>query len=819
MTVTGAARWQTYVGLFMVALATLMYEILLTRIFSVTMWYHFAFMAISVAMFGMTVGALLVYIFPAFFTPQRAERHLALSSLLFAAAIIISFLTHLAVPVFVDRNLLTLSGLYALTLTYVSLSLPFIFSGIAVSLALTQFPRNISRLYAADLAGAALGCILLRYVLDVTDGPMTVFLVAFLACTAALVFALGLGGKLFRISAICALMLLAFVIVGSVQSRKQSPLVRLTWVRGELESPSQYEKWNSFSRVRVWGNQRRLEAPFGWGYSSTLPDNLKISQLSMNIDASAFTPLTAFRGDLGSVDYLRYDITNFAHFLRPNSSVYIIGTGGGRDILSSLVFDQKSILGVEINEDIITIANDIYGDFTGHLDRHPQVRIVNDEARSYLARQQEKFDIIQSSFIDTWAATAAGAFVFTENSLYTVEAWKIFLRHLNPQGVLTFSRWYTETNYALERMTALASAALIQLGIQNPREHILIVRISTEEESRPAGIGTVLVSPRPFSDADLDKAEQVARDMKFDVVLSPRSTIDPIFAQLTTGHDLERCCDNFPVNISPTTDDKPFFFYMMRLGNLLDASYWRSGLASGAYNMAKPIIVLLALLIIVIVLTVLCIIIPLYLTSRKVTVRGSLPLFTFFMAIGFGFMLVEISQMQRLIIFLGHPSYGLSVVLFALLISSGLGSFTTGNVGQPDSLRPALRRFVFLLSVLVIFGLLTSQIIQAFEGSITAVRVLVAILILLPLGLFMGMVFPLGMKIANRQAAPLIPWFWGINGAASVCASVLAVVIALNTSISTSYWIGFACYLAAAMAYYKATRKTAGSNAVQDKIA
>ena len=796
-------RKGAYAGLFMVALATLMYEILLTRIFSVTMWYHYAFMAISMAMFGMTVGAILVYLLPGYFTCERAKYHLTLNSLLFAVSIVISFLVHLSIPFDIHRSIV---GLFLIALTYVVISIPFVFSGICVCLALTKFPRQVSKLYAADLAGAAIGCIVLIYTLRITDGPTAVIVVAFLASVGTVFFAADAGlEKLRTVALICSLLFASFAVVHTVLAIKQMPLLRLIWVKGRLESRPLYEKWNSFSRIKVYADPDGSKTPFGWGLSSTYPSDRKVDQLYMNIDARAGTVLTAFDGNLTALEHLKYDVTNLAHYVRRNSKVLVIGTGGGKDILSALVFEQKSVLGVEINEDIIDTVNGRFGAFSGHLDRDPKVTFVNDEARSYIARLKDTFDIIQVSMIDTWAATAAGAFVLTENSLYTLEAWEDFLEHLTPDGVLTFSRWYFQNRPGeVYRQTSLASASLMQLGVENPREHIVIVRHMPRRDTGDGdnglelamanGIGTILVSKEPFSDKDLDILEEITAKMQFDLVLSPRFSLDSTFATIASGVDLDTFTAEFPINIAAPTDDSLFFFHMLRLRDMFNRELWKQG--TMGFNM-RAVFVLGALLITVLGLTFLWIIVPLILTTDKSTLRGSLPLFIFFSCIGLGFMLVEISQMQRFIIFLGHPVYALSVVLFALLLSSGLGSYLTKKISYPGLTRSAIMRLSLLLCALLVFGILTPYVTSMFQGSITMLRISVATLMLFPLGLFMGMAFPLGMKMASARSASLTPWLWGINGATSVCASVFAVVIALSSGISTSFWTGFSCYAVA----------------------
>ena len=789
-----------YAGLFAVSLATLMYEILLTRIFSVTMWYHFAFVAVSVAMFGMTVGALLVYLRPTVFIQERSKYFLALSSLLFAVSIPFSFLTHLSIPFVPDTSIV---GLYSIGLTYAVIAVPFILSGICVCIALTHFPNHVSKLYAADLAGAAIGCILLIFILNATDAPTAVIVVAFCASAGSLLFAAeSTSPRLTRVALVTSLLLALLALGHGALVLKESPLLRIVWFKGNAATaPPLYERWNSFSYVRVLGDPNKPSSPWGWGLSPLYPPDRQVHQLVMDIDASAGTFLTRFDGNMDDVEFLKYDITNLAHYLRPHSAVLVVGTGGGRDVLSALAFDQDAVTGVEINKNIIEAVNTRFGSFTGHLDRNPKVVFINDEARSYIARQSRRFDIIQVSLIDTWAATAAGAFVLTENSLYTVEAWKIFLEHLSPRGILTFSRWYFRDRPAeVYRLTSLAQASLKELGARNPRNHIIITTNLSRgrREAEPDGIGTMLLSKEPFSESDIDRIEAVTRQLQFTIVLSPRFSLNPTFATIASEKDLGGFYADFPLDISPPTDDNPFFFHMLRLTDAFNRELWKQG--SQSFNL-KAVFVLSALLVVVVLLTSLCIIVPLVLTtSNHSRLEKAWPYFMFFAAIGFGFMLVEMSQMQRLIIFLGHPTYGLSVVLFALLLSSGLGSYSTRNVEITGSTAPATCRLVVLLCVLGVFGAITPYVSRMFEGSTTMIRIVVATAILFPLGLFMGMPFPLGMKAAARRSTALTPWLWGINGATSVCASVLAVAIALNSSISVSFWAGFGCYFTALIA-------------------
>jgi hypothetical protein len=800
---------RTYAGLFMVTLATLMHEILLTRIFSVAMWYHYAFVAISVALFGMTVGAVLVYLFPRYFAPERIHYHLALSAWLFSISIVPSFLTYASIPFVIDNQ--SLVNIYAIALSYVVISVPFTFSGICVALALTRFPRHVGQLYATDLAGAACGCLAVILTLRLSDAPGAIIVAALCAAIGAAMFSIGEDARALKRTALVSSVILALLAGGqAVSAAKQYPLFRLIWVKGQLEDRALYERWNSFSRIRIIGDPNTPRKPSGWGLSSTVPSEMKARELDLTIDAGAGTVLTAPDGGLNRLQYLRYDVTNLPHYIRHDAKVLVIGAGGGRDVLSALVFGQKSVVAVEINGATVDAVNGRFGDFTGHLDRDSRVTFVTDEARSYIARQRGRFDIIQASFTTTWSATAAGAFVLSENSIYTVEAWELFLDRLTDHGVLSFSRWYLRDNPTeMYRLTSLASASLKLDGAQDPRRHIIIVKnVQTLEGASVPEVGTMLVSVQPFSDQDIETIEQIARSMNFEVVLSPRSSVDPTFAALASGKDLEAVAAAFPLNIAPATDNNPFFFHLLRIRDIFKGALWNPrGGAIFTSNHVAPVFTLVVLLMIVIVLTFACIIVPLMLTTKKAMLRGAGPLFTFFASIGFGFMFVEISQMQRLIIFLGHPTYGLSVVLFALLLSTGLGSHLTQKMGYRD-LTPAgaTRPLIPLLLALVLFGTFTPLVLVAFQAATTMVRILVAILILIPIGTFMGMAFPLGMSVASAKYPTVTPWLWGLNGATSVCGSVLATVVSLFAGISASFWIGLVCYATACAAVALAAR-------------
>jgi hypothetical protein len=796
-----AAGRNLFFGIFLVALSTLMYEILLTRIFSVTMGYHFAFMAVSLAMFGMTLGAIITYLYPQRFPHDKTVQLLTRHSLAFSVSMIVTFLIHIAVP-FIHG--LSIKGFLFTALIYTTACVPFVFSGICISLLLTRYTNIVNRLYSADLIGAALGCILVVIIINYTGGPTSVFITAMLTSFSTIFFALeGNNKKVLRAVTVYSILLLTFSIVHTILVIHNEPLVRLYWVRGDWDEKPLYEKWNSFSRVTIDGDSTKYDVPFAWGLSNTYDRSKKVRELMLNIDANSTTVLSKFDGDLSKLKHLEYDVANIVQYIKKNSDILIIGSGAGRDVLTSLYFGQKSILGIEINKDMISAINNDFGNFTGHLDKYPNVKFVGDEARSYIQRPDEKFDIIQVSVIDNWSASASGAFVLTENALYTKETWKLLFEHLKPDGIITVTRFYRDKPAEHYRLIAMCSETLLSEGIQNPRDHLLLVKVKQKERTRGGvvyGTGTILLSKAPFTKSELSTIDSVCTKMEFEKVFSPTSCTDSTFAKICSVDNGKEFIKNFPLNITPPTDDKPFYFHQLRMLDIFRIHFWRDW--DMDFN-AKAIIILLTVFSTMFVLTVCCIIIPLKISSKKVNMKGSLPLFMFFGFIGLGFMFVEISQIQRLNIFLGHPTYSITTALFTLLLSSGLGSYVSGKF--KDSLGQL--RLYMLLAVLIIFGICTPFIIIAFREQTTFIRIIISSSVLLPLGFFMGMAFPLGLRLATLRSPQITPWLWGINGVTSVLASVVSVMIAMGWGISYSYWTGFVCYGIATIACYMALRK------------
>ena len=791
----------TYSGLFLVTLSTLTYEIVLTRIFSVTMWYHFAFVAISVALFGLTAGALLVHLLPRRFPETRVRRQLWIFSLLFGMSMAVSIVIQLFIPV--DPKL-SVHGALTVIATCLVIAVPFVFSGIVVCLALTRFPERVNRLYAADLVGGGLGCLLLVWLLSKLDAPSLVVFTGALAALGAVTFAAGARSvKGLVVSALTVALLASFALVNSHLESQREGLLRIRYAKGVSDHGHLYETWNTFSRITVDGLADAKLPPFGWGMSKTLPPDIRVNSLGVTIDSIAGTPMTRYTGDNRKTTFLRYDITNLAQWIRPHADVAVIGVGGGRDILSALQFNQRSVTGIEINNNMLKLVNGRYGAYTGHLDRNPKVTLVNDEARSYLARTQRKYDIIEMSMTDTSAAGSAGAFALGENSVYTTQAWNLFLDRLKPGGILSVSRWYTingRAPFETYRAAVLAAQVLKDRGVKHPRDHILIYK--APKGLYNSDVATVLVSPQPFSRADLAGMTGQVTRLQFTPVLTPTAAINSRFAAIAAPSGPERAVKAFTQeNLSAPTDNRPFFFQMANFNTIFSGRGFDNN--DVTVPVLQPVAVLVLLGLIVLVLALACIGLPLMLDrSRRATRRGMAPFTTYFAAIGLGFLFVEISQLERLSVFLGAPVYGLTVVLFSLLVFSGIGSMLTERLIDWERPRSLLLPIGALLALIVAFGLITPAVISAAAGASTPARIAVSVGLLAPLALAMGMPFTIGMRAASRVSDAPTAFLWGVNGATSVCASVFGLVLSIFFGIAVAFWTGALAYAVALAAMF-----------------
>ena len=493
--------------MFLTTFATLVFQIVQVRILSVIAWYYLAFAAISVAMLGMTVGSLWVYLARERLGGEGLARDLTRSATAFALSLPLSLFLQLSLVTSIASSLTTVAAWSYLVL---AMTVPYVFSGIVVSLALTRSPFPVGRVYGVDLGGAALGCLAVVGLLEVVDPCSLVLACGAVAAGGAILFArsapAGAGpaparGFLERPVRIGA----ALAVLAAVNGSLPTPF-RPVVVKDELE----LRRGRPLRAVELptrgsWPADPPPKPPYFWGASPATPRLPLIQQLHLNIDGAAGTVMCHYDGTRESIDFLRWDITNLAYRLPGIRHAAIIGVGGGRDILSAHLFGVPSITGVELNRIFVDLHTEhpFYRDFT-NLQALPDLELHVDDARSWFASAGRRFDLIQMSMADTWAATGAGAYSLSENGLYTLEGWEAFLGSLSDRGRFTVSRWYSPDDVnETGRMLSLAAAALHRTGAAAPRRHLLVARVDR--------IATLVLSREPFSEEDLDRLEDVAR--------------------------------------------------------------------------------------------------------------------------------------------------------------------------------------------------------------------------------------------------------------------------------------------------------------------
>ena len=490
-----------------------------------------------------------------------------------------------------------------------------------------------------------------------------------------------------------------------------------------------------------------------------------------------------------------------ANVLRPHGEFAIIGPGGGVDVLRAVANGSPSVTGIEINPIIATtIMRGRYADYAQHLYERPDVHIHVTDGRSYLRSTPQHFDVVQMTLVDTWASTAAGAFALSENNLYTVEAFREYFDHLNPDGMIAITRWEFRQPREALRVVAVAMEALHRLGVADPARNFIV---ASEGELDEDGIPVVVLAKKsPFTAAEENAVTaHCERYSELDPIYLPSHPGQNPFSDLIASNNPQAFARSYAYNVAPVSDNAPFFFFTLKAGQILSQKSLRQGID---WKVNLGVLVLLLVLVISLVAVLAFLVLPLLLRGGKAR-QSPLPLL-YFIAVGFGYILVEIAFIQRFVLFLGHPTYALTVVIFLLMVSSGAGSLFS---------RRWLRRaeMVWLPLTLVLMTLLAYCIflpsrLAAWVGMPWDVRLLLSGVLLIPLGFAMGMPFPTGLRALAATPIPDFPagqcaadnaveWAWAMNAAASVLGSVSAMVIAIQFGLTVTLACGATAYLLA----------------------
>lgn len=796
----------------LIGASTLLLEILLTRIFSVTMWYHFAFVAISLALFGVAASGVSVSLAPRFFRRERALTQMGLAALFAGVTISVSFVLDLAIP-FVPFDIpgespgagIRLLPYLLFFSKFTVLSLPFLGMGLVIALSFTHFPRQVHRVYFADLAGGGLGCLAVVPLLNSVSGPSAVIFVSALAFLAAGLFLRHAESR--RLSTVALLGVL--VVCVAVVSNERFGWLAIERVKsydpGEaqtVELPKIYERWHPVSRVVV----HPLEvsgSPWHWFYD----DQAEIEfppVMEVTNDAGARTYLYPRMSQSSAVELFRHDASDLVYSVTERPKVLIVGIGGGKDVLSALALGAEKVTAVELNPLMIDIVQDTFRDFTGAPFDDPRVETVVGEGRNFIASRDRLYDVIKISVTDTWAASAVGAYAMTENYLYTLEALDEFRRHLEPGGLLSIVRWYPQESM---RLVAMARESLLRAGYTDAEERIVMAR-------NPSVVNVVLKNG-VFEPAEAERFRNAAHGaglsflggggLEPDLGAAPEKTtstmefFDHAHWLALSAPDRGLLAEQLPFGLEPATDDRPFFFNPVALSEVDDKSYYSFG--GFTFQHGRALTLLLALLKITLAVALLFVLGPLLLRGfapwKGIAIPIRIYASLYFLMLGLGYLLIEIPLLQQFILFLGHPTYAVTVVLLVMLVSSGVGSLLAQRVLRLGNNAPWMV-FAAVVVLLVALVLFLPTVLRATIGLPLAARMLISTLAIAPVGVLLGMPFPIGVTRLHGGAAPLVSWAWAVNGAASVAAPVLAMIVAIVSGFSTALFLGAACYLLAA---------------------
>ncbi|MFQ6124592.1 MAG: hypothetical protein ACE5R6_08320 [Candidatus Heimdallarchaeota archaeon] len=782
-----------YSGIFLLSAATLMLQVAFTRVLSVALWYHFVFMVVSIALFGYGASGTFLSSFPQLLK-QDLDQLLTLTAALFSVASFGSYIISNQIPFDPARLAWDRMQIGYIMIYYLLLAIPFFLSGLCVALAVSKAGKVINKLYFSNLIGSGLGSFLVLFLFSPLTGPGVMVFTSLLAGVSAFFFSMQLQKSHRCINALWLLILLLVLPFAQVLfpihiSPYKSLKIAQRYPNAELLDT----QWNAFSRVDVIQSGYVRYAPgISLQYQQPLPD-----QIGVTVDGDTMTAITRYDGNLSTLLFTAYLPSVLPYYLHDTPYTLVLGAGGGLSVLSALYHNASSIVAVEVNPLIVDLMQHKYKEFAGNIYGIGRVKVVVSEGRSFIRASTDTFDIIELSMTDNAAASSTGIHALSENYLHTKEAFIDYFTHLSPRGMFTVTRWLLPPPREDIRLVSLAVDALESLEIKDPENYIAVIRTW--------GTLTLLIKKNRLDTTDNAAIREFCRKRSFDIVylpgISPQEVNrynqfpEPIYymmvQEILFAEDRDQFYERYLFDITPVSDERPFFFHFFKWNRLYETykfmgRRWQPLIEGG---FLVPLVFVQAL-----ALSMVFILLPLRKVQRH-DVVGHKRFITYFFCLGLGYMFIEITLIQRFILFLGHPTYAVSTVLFSLLLSSGGGSYFSGRVKLVD--RRGLRFLLLGISTLSLLYIFLSPVFLTFLGLSLATKLLVSFLLIVPLGFVLGMPFPLGIRLLSDSRHVLIPWAWAANGCASVLGSILPVIIALSLGFSTVFVLASLTYLIA----------------------
>jgi hypothetical protein len=784
--------------------AAVAHEILLVRLFSILLWHHFAYMIISVALLGIGASGTAL----AATRGGRISSHFTVvftgCAVLFAISAVGGFALAQRVPFNPLEVIWDVGQQLHLAQICLLLALPFFAAGAAIGLSFICFSEQIAAIYRADLLGAGAGALLILALLYVFPPQDCLRVIGGLGFVAAALATWANGAR--RLTAGLA----ALAVISTA-----------AWPTSWLQlQPSQYKGLSVAltapgtqvltQRSSPLGLLTVVESPiipFRYAPGLSLGATTEPPpQLGVFTDAEALTVITRFTGDKTTLSYLDQQTSALPYHLLERPHTLILGAGGGADVLSALYHGATRIDALELNPDLVDLVRGPFSAFAGGIYNREDVTLHIAEARSFVEASERRWDLIQLALLDSFTAAAAGVQALGESPLYTVEALQAYYEHLAPGGLLAITRWLLAPPRDSIKLFATAVLTLEQMGASSPGDQLAIIH--------SWNTATLLMKNGQFNAAELAALRAFANARSFDVAWYPGMTeaeanrfnqlAEPYLYRAATallGPERGKFLENYKFYIIPATDDRPYFFRSFKWALLPDLVAQRA--QGGLTQVDTGYLVVIATLVQSVIASLVLILLPLAILrpEHQHPKHGGLSRWRvalYFLSLGFGFIFIEMSFIQRFTLFLGHPLAAIGVVLATFLVFAGLGSGIAAHFAQRRGTAivfAAAGIIVFAGTYLIALPILLPALITLPLLAKTAIT----LVLIAPLGFAMGLPFPLGLERVAAEAPGLVPWAWGINGCASVVGAVLASILAMHTGLTLVVCLALGLYAVAAL--------------------
>ena len=795
--------------LFCTSASVLAYEILLMRLLSISFWYHFGYMVISLALLGFGASGSFLFLLSG-----RVYRNMDAWLVILAGAASLSFPLAFSLAQAIGLDPLQLvwqnKEWVKMFSTYLVMAVPFLLSGGIVGIILSAAGRDVPRLYAADLLGAGFGCMAIVPALYL--GPPW----ALLPLLSGLVLAgagwcsmrTAWGRKGILVLPVSGTLILACYVllppVPQIHHTKAFPMT-MAFPDARVEA----EREGPLGLIHVVGSSLIREVPglsLNYGLEGKGQEGILPKQKAIFLDGDAVSTITRFKGDLNELDHLDFTTMALPYHVRRLEKVLVVGAGGGTDVLLALRHGASRIVALEANPQVAELMSGPFADFSGHLYSKPQVQLLIREARQFLHGNEDRFDMIQLSLLDSFGGSAAGLYSAAESYLYTTEAFCLYLSRLSDSGILAVTRWLKLPPRDSLRVFSTALSALREAGIsQWPEEHIVLIRSWKTS--------TLLVSRAPFTPGEIEKIVAFCGRRSFDVDyyagikedMTNRYDVQKEAysfkgASALAGSESEIFLRNYLFDVSPTSDDRPYFSHFFRWDKALTLLHQLRREFLPFVEIGYVLVI--ATLVQAVIAAGALILLPLLGLRRAgewarggLSAQGVLCTLFYFGSIGVAFMFLEMALLPKYILLLAHPIYSTSLVLGAVLVFAGCGSLSVRHV-RSKSLWVAA---TCVCAWVLVQALLGERLFAWALGWPLAGRLALAVVMVGTLSFFLGWPFPVGLRETSLRYPSLVPWAWGINGCASVIGAVLGKMISMSAGLRMTMMAAALLYLFSAL--------------------